>query len=1049
MRAASNLRSAAKLARRAALWFGIFSLLAATLGAQCSNPTQVPDQTISSGTASYSGTALSATNVTINGSASVTFSAINCIQLNPGFHATAGTAGTTFHAWVESAPSAVSFSPSGGSGLSQQFTLTGSSPSGYGNLSEIYGLFNTSVSGVNACYIRYNRASNLLYLADNSGANWVGGFAPGSAGNASNSSCAINGGGSSFSAAGTQLAVTIAVTFQTAFSGVKNEYLNVYDNQGLNSTWRPMGTWTVPAPQQYYLTTAVSPAGGGTILPAGGWYNSGAVAWVSAAANQGYQFSGFSGDLTGTTTPQPLTMDGPKSVTANFTAQPAVTQTVQTSPAGLSYSVDGVTYSSPHQFQWVPQSAHTIAATSPQDGPSGTRYVFSSWSDNGAMSHTVAAPPSPGTYTANFGTQYYLQLPASTATVAAGNSTVFILRTASPGPPSMPAFTCSCPSGITATFFRTNAVRNDIYGMTVYVAGGVSAGARNLTISSTDASVVPAGVTVNVLTEGGLAPHTQLEINMGALYFAAKDDNGGSNHTWYTDQRDSARYPAIWNNCSTWVSGIKPVRSCIQEIMAKYRAQGITGVRFMFALHDALEIPLGNEAGATVRQPWLSEVQAFFQDLHDNAIYDITPTPDWESALPPVHSPGVQADGDRYHVAAGVAGAGEVCTNYPVSKNFRFSPTSPYAMRCYAEPCDSDHYGDISDIDRGSERQPDLSVPVLNWSYQCSPANPIFVGWDKLYAAIGALLGAAGEHGLTVREFDAQNEIMLEAFPVRGRLIVDNTRGDEDVLGGLRGLMEQTFGAGAGARVTYSAPSSLTSRPQFDCASLYGDSGRMHGASQLLGAFGGSFGAYDHPEALGLTCMLSQDEIDSTELTEEEKQQRILERTNDILNNQDFPHQLVTLPILHSLPSILDVHTAPCVLVDGDCDPVPNRQNRVVDEAIIQFSAMQALMASFGTGGWRCCANEEFADAVAMLGETHGHTAPGCPANNGGDWQPSAVGYAASGFNQSTLASRTPPTGQVNVVFRPWEYLVHQNLDPSIPVACNPISVNPPLTPRQ
>jgi hypothetical protein len=133
------------------------------------------------------------------------------------------------------------------SGLTQPFTLTVSSPAGYSNLTEVNAPFNTTLSGVNACYIRCNRTYNLLYLADNAGSyDWMGGFAPGSAGSASNSQCTINGIGASFSAAGTLLSVTIPVTFQAAFSGLKSEYLAAHDQYGLHSGWQTMGTWTVP-----------------------------------------------------------------------------------------------------------------------------------------------------------------------------------------------------------------------------------------------------------------------------------------------------------------------------------------------------------------------------------------------------------------------------------------------------------------------------------------------------------------------------------------------------------------------------------------------------------------------------------------------------------------------------------------------------------------------------------------------------------------------------------------------------------------------------------
>src|SRR4029453_264973 len=54
-------------------------------------------------------------------------------------------------------------------------------------------------------------------------------------------------------------------------------------------------------------------------------------------------------------------------------------------------------------------SSHTIAATSPQNGASGVRNIWSRWSDGGAISHTVAPTPNT-TYTATFTTQYYLTM---------------------------------------------------------------------------------------------------------------------------------------------------------------------------------------------------------------------------------------------------------------------------------------------------------------------------------------------------------------------------------------------------------------------------------------------------------------------------------------------------------------------------------------------------------------------------------------------------------------------------------------------------------------
>ena len=77
-------------------------------------------------------------------------------------------------------------------------------------------------------------------------------------------------------------------------------------------------TYTASFSSQFFLTTSAGT--GGSITPASGWFNSGAVVAVAATANTGNTFSGFSGSLTGTVTPQNLSMNGPKSVTATFSA---------------------------------------------------------------------------------------------------------------------------------------------------------------------------------------------------------------------------------------------------------------------------------------------------------------------------------------------------------------------------------------------------------------------------------------------------------------------------------------------------------------------------------------------------------------------------------------------------------------------------------------------------------------------------------------------------------------------------------------------------------
>jgi hypothetical protein len=98
--------------------------------------------------------------------------------------------------------------------------------------------------------------------------------------------------------------------------------------------------------------------------------------------------------------------------TFNFLTTP-ITVTVQASPIGHSFLVDGVAYTNSQTFAWTQGSAHTLAATSPQNAGTGTQDVWTAWSDGGAISHTVE-PLNDTTYTASFTTQYYLIMNAGT-----------------------------------------------------------------------------------------------------------------------------------------------------------------------------------------------------------------------------------------------------------------------------------------------------------------------------------------------------------------------------------------------------------------------------------------------------------------------------------------------------------------------------------------------------------------------------------------------------------------------------------------------------------
>src|SRR3989442_8765013 len=71
-----------------------------------------------------------------------------------------------------------------------------------------------------------------------------------------------------------------------------------------------------------------------------------------------------------------------------FVAPGPINVTITSVPSGRRVSLDGATRIAPAVYS-VAAGPHTIAVASPQAGAPGWQYVFSSWSDGGAMSHAI------------------------------------------------------------------------------------------------------------------------------------------------------------------------------------------------------------------------------------------------------------------------------------------------------------------------------------------------------------------------------------------------------------------------------------------------------------------------------------------------------------------------------------------------------------------------------------------------------------------------------------------------------------------------------------
>ena len=153
----------------------------------------------------------------------------------------------------------VSVAPSSGSGTNQAFSFVYSDPNGYADIRYVQVLFQTQVSGANACYFEYLPATNSINLVADSGNGYAGSAQLGAAGALSNSQCTVNTGASSVSNSGTNLTLTLALSFKPVFTGAKSIFMNVFNNANVSAGWQATGSWTVPAP---LANVSVAPASG-------------------------------------------------------------------------------------------------------------------------------------------------------------------------------------------------------------------------------------------------------------------------------------------------------------------------------------------------------------------------------------------------------------------------------------------------------------------------------------------------------------------------------------------------------------------------------------------------------------------------------------------------------------------------------------------------------------------------------------------------------------------------------------------------------------------
>jgi uncharacterized protein (TIGR03437 family) len=122
------------------------------------------------------------------------------------------------------------------------------------------------------------------------------------------------------------------------------------------------------------------------------YITAGGSAIVQAIPNSGFIFAGWANAANQAVLgfQSTVTMNGPESVYPLFA--PARNINLVTSPPGLQVLADTAPITTPYTLQWGMGTTHSLTAISPQLDLQSNPWVFSSWSDGGAMTHAYTVP---------------------------------------------------------------------------------------------------------------------------------------------------------------------------------------------------------------------------------------------------------------------------------------------------------------------------------------------------------------------------------------------------------------------------------------------------------------------------------------------------------------------------------------------------------------------------------------------------------------------------------------------------------------------------------
>lgn len=146
-------------------------------------------------------------------------------------------------------PTNVSLAPSSGpiqSGAETIMTSVHSDPDGYANLAACQLLISDTLSEAYAADFKYDANANKLYVKNDSGTSWSGGYAPGTAKIIQNSFCSLNCANTVVTSSVNSLTINWAIKMKSITAGsAVFAWLQTVDDATATDAWEQMGTFNI------------------------------------------------------------------------------------------------------------------------------------------------------------------------------------------------------------------------------------------------------------------------------------------------------------------------------------------------------------------------------------------------------------------------------------------------------------------------------------------------------------------------------------------------------------------------------------------------------------------------------------------------------------------------------------------------------------------------------------------------------------------------------------------------------------------------------------